>query len=288
MDKPIGIAAGLIKKASHVPKGLQEYVNHITFGSFTLEAREGNKEPTYWFNQETQSSINAIGLKNDGIEQFMREEMEQILRIKHADCRYRISIAPLKTGDAGHMLEYIHTMSGDIFEVEINAACPNHRSEGGLHPVLAHDPEALGILMAEAQDFPGIKAIKIAPRMSNESLRSVVELVQQCKFGAIVSGNTLLSDSTIGGIQRLSVPKGGMGGAILLEDSIQQVMMLRAICDGKKIMSPELTLIGCGGIMTEHDVRRFLKADADGGVQVATYFNEFGIKGIRDLASVFA
>lgn len=285
MKRFVGIAAGMIKTAVHVDVGLPHLVDHITFGSFTLEPRDGNKEPVYSYDEERRMSLNAIGLKNQGIKEFLLYDLSRALEIKRAGCRLHLSLAPLKEGDLETILQKMQIYGLHpkyVDQLEINAACPNHRSDKGhLHDVLAHDPAALEALMKEATVYRGSKSIKIAPLMSNESLRACVEFSMKYDFDSIVSGNTLLIDAE----GKLSVPKGGMAGAPLLEHALEQVRKLRKIIDGLRVDGPKPKIIGCGGIMSAHDVTEYINAGADGGTQVATYYYNLRTKGVRDLVS---
>lgn len=291
----IGIAAGLIKTMGHVPTGLGELVHHITFGSFTLDERDGNPEPRYWFNNETQSSINAVGLANQGLRSFLEElkqNKEFYLHLIAQGCKIRLSLAPLKTGDLEKMVkvlwEYREIVLLLISEVEVNASCPNHRNDAGvLHKVLAHDPMALGILMAEGKDLPIPKAIKLTARMTYRALSGAVELCVHYGYVTIVNHNTLLGSSTIGGERRLSMDQGGIGGALILDDAVRQTAELREICDSIRSPQPAPKIIGCGGVMSVDGARKHLSGGAD-VVQVATYFAEYGAIGIRDLVAELA
>jgi dihydroorotate dehydrogenase len=286
---PLGIGAGLIKYANHIPLEVCGLLDHITFGSFTRESRQGNKEPVYWFDQETRSSINAVGLTNPGFATFSRS-LRLIESLLGDYCELRVSLAPLQPGDIESILRDNAEIleQGLIDELEINAACPNHSdSSGKLHPVLCCDESALDTLMAEAKGYHGRKAIKIAPDMSREQLETVVRLAHKYDFSTIVSGNTRKSSSSIGGVQRLSVEHGGMAGAVLLEAGLAQVRTLREITiDLWRRTGSRLSLIGCGGIMSAADLAAYLAAGAD-VVQCVTYFAEYKEKGIQDLIGVF-
>ena len=86
-QRRVGIAAGIIKHMSHVSDGLPHFVDHITFDSFTLHEREGNKEPLYRFNERTRMSVNAVGLKNGGLRHFLEKDFHEALRIR-SWCRF--------------------------------------------------------------------------------------------------------------------------------------------------------------------------------------------------------
>lgn len=297
----IGIAAGLIKTLNHVPAGLGELVHHITFGSFTLPTRNGNKEPTYYFDSKSFASYNAVGLKNMGLLTFVIEELigrrDEFLRLKAQGCKIRLSLAPLKTGDLKEMmqilLEYWLRIYDIVDEIEVNAACPNHRDEkdGRLHDVLAKDPVALELLMMEGVDCPCPKTIKIAPNTAFECLEEIVRLSIAYGYNKIVSGNTVLSDTPIDANERphISVPKCGMGGAPLLDSAVAQVSTLYRIIDNWITDPPKVTptVVACGGVMSADGARKHLSEGAY-VVQVATYFAEYGIRGIQDLVAGLA
>jgi dihydroorotate dehydrogenase len=289
-ETPIGIAAGLIKSHQHLPTGLLPLLHHVTFGSYTKEPRQGNSEPTYWFNPDTKTSINAVGLTNPGLDHFIAHELPKIYDAIHTDCELRVSLAPLMPGDIRSMLQKHGAHLGLMTnEIEINAACPNHRTDGGtLHPVLCCDPKALEELMAESVLYNYPKAIKIAPSMDVGALEAVVELALRYDFTSIVSGNTMKQSSVIDGVKRLSVDHGGLAGATLLAGGISQISTLSKILNCYD-MDPNVRvrLIGCGGVMSSDDIQAYLKAGAD-AVQCATYFAEYGSKGLQDLITSFA
>jgi dihydroorotate dehydrogenase len=284
ISRKVGIAAGFIKKAAHVEGGLEELVDHITFGSFTREPRDGNPEPRYWFDHERQMSLNAVGLANDGAKDFFLRELGAALNIRKAGCRLRVSLAPLVEGDLETMLRQLARCGLNpryVNELEVNAACPNHRSkEGRLHDVLAHDPVALETLMKESDVYPGPKAIKIAPLMSNESLTATVELAVKYHFTSIVSGNTLLRNAE----GKLGSPTGGMGGEPLFDHALAQVVRLRSLIDALPDSALKPDIIACGGAMSASNVTAYLEAGA-AFVQVATYYHQYGAKGVRDLVA---
>ncbi len=283
---PVGIAAGLIKYANHVEEGLPDIVDHITFGSLTDGPEKGNDPPTVWFNEKTRSSINAVGLTNHGLEAFLSNDLPKLHYLESHGCQIRVSLAPRKANDLKRMIDCLWDYaenSAIIDEIEVNAACPNHRdADGQLHPVLARDRVALEALMQEANHKPPCPmAIKIAPQMSREELQNVVDLAIRFGFDTIVSGNTIPSSSVIDGEQRLSVARGGLAGAVLLDDALAQAHLLRTLIDASGTTHPKPMLIGCGGIMSAEDAKRYFPATPI--VQTATYYNQFGVKGMRDM-----
>lgn len=280
----IGLAAGMIKSYRQLEGsiGLIDMASHITFGSFTLSEHEGNPEPTYWFNNETNSSINAVGLDNKGLLAFLIDDLQQIANVcEDSITKIRISLAPLAYGDLTKMVTVLNLLperlKNAIFEIEINAACPNHKMVDQRHETLSHDPDALNNLMLEAKPLDMRKAIKISPNMERSHLNRLIQCCLVYGFSTIVSGNTLPRSAFINGEQRLSVERGGQGGAILFEPGVHQVKYLAPHCKANNIY-----LIGCGGILSHEHYRAYCEAGAD-EAQLATGFAEYGPNIFRDL-----
>lgn len=282
MDKPvlIGIAAGMVKEFRHLPKGLLGLASHITFGSFTLNARQGNDEPNWWYDPVTGKMLNAIGLKNLGFRHFLTEELEAIYdSMQSSECELRVSLAPTEEGHLERMVNCIEPSHAAMIRVlEINAACPNHRTGNTHHPVLAHDGEALERLILESRAYKGIRALKIAPCTTRTMLERIVTLCMRHGIDRIVSGNTLLVDAVIDGKQVLSVPMCGMSGKPLYEHTLSQAIELCSIIDERNAKI-ELTL--CGGITDTDGALDISPFGFD--LSVATLFWNHGADAVADL-----
>ncbi len=290
MNRYFGIAAGLIKAAHHVPAGLADIVDHITFGSFTKDQRLGNEEPRYYYDEATRMSINAVGLANQSLAVFLKEDLPKLTYVHEAGAKIRISLAPLAQGDVFQMVTMLNTnplVKQLCCELEVNSACPNHRSaDGVLRDVITKDPIALESLMQEAQHFSGIKALKIAPCMEYEELEYCVEFAIAYGFEIIVSGNTKRIPAYINNKRVLSQEFGGMGGTPLFEETLIQVDRLGEII-GLLESKTGPRIIACGGIMDDGNALSMLIAGAE-QVQVATYYAQFGLRGVTDLVSSLA
>ncbi len=281
----IGISAGMIKEIGHVPVALLNTVSHVTMGSYTLAAREGNPEPTTWINPRHTIMINAIGLRNQGLRAFLETDLTPICKMFDGKLtKLRVSLAPTKEGELAEMCKLLnhHGVDELIDELEINAACPNHRTSEGqkLEPVLAHDPVAVERLLSEATFYRGTKALKIAPNMGNEKLPTLVELCDAYDITTLVSANTLLHSSIIEGEQRLSVPMGGISGLPLLDYTIVQTRLLRHCINEAK---SKLRLVVGGGIMGSDTAVYLLTEGGADELQVATFYWAYGPAALAEL-----
>lgn len=291
ITSPVSLAAGMIKSAPHLldskNHGLLGLMNTITFGSFTLEPREGNQEPVFWFNEETDGSINAVGLANQGLQRFLERDLRMLMHIvDREEMRLGVSLAPLAVGHLSIMFDWILSYRGTdrLSHIEVNAACPNHRGEYGLSPVLAHDAEAVERLVGEIPDgiMRKFTMLKIAPETPHDTLDDIVTICLKAELGGIVSGNTKRGSSIIDGKQRLSVDSGGHAGLPLLEPAVRQAEKLREIIDYLDARD-RLRIIGCGGVMNADGLRQYQQIEGTDEVQIATLFYQFGARGVQDL-----
>ena len=290
MDRFICIAAGFIKTADNVPKGLADIVDHVAFGSFTENRRDGNKEPRYHYDEVTRTSRNARGLDNQGLTAFTSHDLPKLTYIVDAGAKIRISLAPTAPHEVFRMVTHLNAtplVTALGCEIEVNAACPNHWSkDGALHDVVAKDPDALEKLMCEAAHFHGKKSIKIAPCMAYEELEYCIDLANAYNYDSIVSGNTKRVPGYVDNKKVLSVEYGGMGGASLFDDALRQVNTLNEILSQRETRNGP-KIIACGGIMEASNAISMLMVGAE-RVQVATYFAQFGIRGVTDLVANLA
>ncbi len=280
----LSTAAGLDKRADHGNIAIFGLLPERTYGSFTLHARKGNPEPRYWFDPRTNTSWNSIGLENQSLQRFLDDDLPKIVELTRATgIRIRISLAPLTVGDLRTMLQMIVRcpLKKWIYEIEINAACPNHRKSEDLQPVLAYNPAEIRHLLSECQGFVQLQrlALKIAPKTPDATLVEIVKACEQNAIDAIVSGNTLGSSSTVYDIQRLSQPTGGMAGGQLFPIAIDQYARMQRIVAERK---STIEIVACGGIMDPSKAIAYADLGAT-RLQVATYYAEFGATGLQDM-----
>jgi len=260
----LGIAAGVYKAASEIPSRLLDSVAFVTMGSFTSSFNKGNRElpVTELYDPNTENSVNAKGLPNNGLPDFWKQEIDTLVELfinKYA--KLRISISPRTTGELAEMRSFLlkNERWKRIDEIEVNLACPNHRDDDGLHPVLAHDPQAVNDRLKEWSGYPGHWAVKIAPDTPESDLFNLVNVLSAFKPNRVVSANTRLSDGELAG-QKMSVPKGGLGGSVLLEAGLEQATIL---C---RLLKPYgIALDACGGITSAEAAQKYHQCGATRG-----------------------
>ncbi|MBA3313787.1 MAG: hypothetical protein M3552_03135 [Planctomycetota bacterium] len=149
--------------------------------------------------------------------------------------------------------------------IEANFSCPNVCSTDGQ---LDRDPVAAGVVAAEIRNAidatPLLLKIgfcgddDLAKRLLKAVAPSVTGLAMTNCIAAIVHGET--------GTRLFDGQPRGIGGAAILETSIEQVRRFRRLAEH---LAPDLFLVGVGGAMSAADIARYRRAGAN-AVHVAT------------------
>lgn len=283
----VGIAAGMLKKASDFNTRALSSIVSTALGSFTLLSRNGNPEPNSFWDRVSQTGFNAIGLKNQSLVTFLEEDAPLLRKLfVETEAQADVSLAPTEKGELRNMCHVLqkHKSAFPIRFVEVNAACPNHRKGENLQPVLAYDPIAVDELLMELKDCPYPVSLKIAPDTPEGTLFEIVKLCIKYSVSEIVSGNTRGAEAVWNGKSILSVPRGGMSGAPLFDNAVEQVATLKSIITGQKSL---IKVRGIGGIFIPEDIAIMRNAGADSVSVASLFYFEGGWDAVADLSTSF-
>lgn len=221
--------------------------------SITLKPRSGHPPPR---TAETASGmLNAIGLANVGIDQFVAEKIPFLSRQK---TRVIVNVA------GSTLKEYVEVCARledcpRVDMVELNISCPNV-DEGGME--FGADPE-----MTE-KSVAAVKKVFLRPVIAKLSpnVTSIVEIARAAEQG----GADVLSliNSVVGTSididtwrPRLTNNKGGLTGPAIKPIGLAMVDAVHAVC--------RLPIIGIGGIADAEDAVEYFLCGAS-AVQVGT------------------
>jgi dihydroorotate dehydrogenase (NAD+) catalytic subunit len=251
---PILLASGTVGYGNEMSEFVDlNSIGGIVTKSLSLKPRKGN--PPQRVVETASGMLNAIGLQNVGVEEFIREK---IPFLEKYDVPLICNIA------ASTYEEYVEctkilTKEEAIKAFEINVSCPNVK-EGGLQ--FGNDVKAVGRITAGvkgATDKPVI--IKLSP---NVSYISEFAKVVKAEGGDAVSAiNTL-----VGTAFNISTRKpklfninGGLSGPAIKPIALAKLLEINQNVD--------IPIIGIGGIMDWRDVIEFMIAGAS-AVQLGT------------------
>ena len=248
----------------------------------TLEKRLGNPEPRFKFIPNTTSSINSMGLPNEGYEYYTQYTNIFIKK------PYFLSLNSFPINDLHKMLKYgvdysvFNTNISKQF-IEINVSCPNVVGK----PQLAYDFETFEkVLDSVYQERHIIEdshmkiGCKMPPYFDPPYFETVSNLFQKYPIFNFITcinslGNGLAIHSPFENINNnklktLIKPKeglGGIGGGPETKSiGLSNVYQFRKQFDKKNI---DMEIIGCGGVQTGQDVIEYICSGAK-LVQVGT------------------
>jgi len=224
-----------------------EFIDLNTIGgivtkSLSLKPRKGN--PPQRIVETPAGMLNAIGLQNVGVEEFIREKIPFLEKF---DVPLICNIA------ASTYEEYIEctrilTKEETIKAFEINVSCPNVK-EGGLQ--FGNDVKAVGKITSGVKavtDKPVI--IKLSPNVSYIS--EFAKVVNEEGGDAVSAINTLVGTSFNINTRKPKIynVNGGLSGPAIKPIALAKVLEIKQKVD--------IPVIGIGGIMNWRDVIEFM------------------------------
>ncbi len=255
----VGLAAGLDKNAEHLA-GLATFgFGFLEAGTVTPRPQPGNPKPRMFRIPKVQALINRLGFNNDGVEAFLRNV---------AASKYR-GVLGINIGRnfdtpneraADDYLACLRAVYPHAHYVTINISSPNTR---GLRDLQAEDAlatlltalkeEQVALAQTHGRHVPLV--VKIAPDLTDESLRAMARQFADAGMDGVVATNTTVAREAVAGLPH-GDETGGLSGAPLTERADEVVHVLARALDGA------LPIIGVGGIMCGEHARRRIAAGA--------------------------
>ena len=233
--------------------------------STSCEPRLGNPTPRI---VETPSGIlNAIGLQNGGIDNFISDKLPFL---RQFDVPIIVNLVGYEVADYVTLAERL-TKAGGVHGLEINISCPNvkHGCDFAVAPDLTAE------LLSAVRRVTDLTLItKLSPNVTD--IVPIAKAAVEGGSDALSLINTLLGTSIDVRKRkfRLANITGGLSGPAIKPIALRLVWQVhRAL--------PHIPLIGMGGVMTATDVVEFLLAGATAvAVGTATFVNPTSVTDI--------
>jgi len=241
----VGLAAGMDKNADYIDALAKLGFGFIEVGTVTPKAQEGNVKPRLFRLAKHESIINRMGFNNKGVDYLLRQVKE-----KQSDVVLGINIGKnLNTSVNNALDDYLIGLkkvyqSADY--ITINVSSPNTpglrslQNEGALEALLYGISEESKRL----QDNYGAKTpitLKIAPDLSEESIRPIADLLVKYGIDGLIATNTTLDKRLVEG-HRHAQQMGGLSGLALKLKSRDILWQFQQYLHG------EIPIISAGGI----------------------------------------
>ncbi len=255
----VGVAAGLDKNAEHLAGLATLGFGHIEAGTVTPRPQPGNPKPRMFRLPPARAVINRLGFNNKGVaalvENVVRSRYGGILGInigKNAD-------TPNERA-ADDYVTCLRAVYAHAHYVAINISSPNTKglrdlqSEAALAQLLTTlKREQAELAQRHGRHVP--LAVKIAPDLTDASVRGIAHLLVEHGVEGVIATNTTLARDRVAGMPHAD-EAGGLSGAPLRERATEVVRVLAAALDGA------LPIIGVGGIGSAADARERIAAGA--------------------------
>lgn len=263
----IGLAAGLDKNAKHYKALADIGFQFVEIGTVTPRPQAGNPKPRLFRLIKDKAIINRMGFNNDGIKVIKKRLMN-----KPQDIVIGVNIGKNKdTPNEKAIEDYLICFRelypmADYFVVNVSSPnTPNLRALQDKEPLM-HILKTLREEEKKLSDKRKIILLKIAPDLSDEQLKDIVEVVVKSEIDGIIATNTTITRENLKYEKNVNkYGEGGLSGKPLFEKSLQIIKKLKTILPSEKI------LIGVGGIDSAEKAQSMLNTGAN-AIQVYTGF----------------
>jgi len=206
--------------------------------------------------QTAAGMLNAIGLQNVGVDEFIAKKLPPLAR--YPQCHCIVNVFGSCTEDYIGVIHKLNQADG-IAAYELNVSCPNVHA-GGM--AFGADPYALDSLVKLVKAVARRPLIvKLSPNVT--SIAQIAQVAANAGADAVSLVNTFLGISIDAETRkpRLSNITGGLSGPAI------KPIALRMVHETARAVS--IPVIGMGGIVTPEDAVEFMLAGAT-AVQVGT------------------
>jgi dihydroorotate dehydrogenase (NAD+) catalytic subunit len=206
--------------------------------------------------QTAAGMLNAIGLQNVGVEDFIQKKLPALAR--YPGCKVIVNVFGYTVAEYVAVIERLNQAEG-MAAYELNVSCPNVH-EGGM--AFGADPGTLEFLVHRARTASRRPLIvKLSPNVTSIGL--MARIAENAGASAVSLTNTFLAMSIDPETRkpRLSNVTGGLSGPAI------KPIALRMVYETAKAI--DIPVIGMGGIVTPEDAVEFMLAGAT-AIQVGT------------------
>lgn len=231
-----------------------ERLGAIVTKGISLEPMAGHPSPR--IVQTAAGMLNAIGLQNVGVEEFVARKLPAMRR--YPKCKVIVNIFGYSVSEYVAVIERLNAAEG-IAAYELNVSCPNVHA-GGM--AFGADAGSLEYLVSRAKATAGRPVmVKLTPNVT--SIAQMARVAADTGADALSVANTYLAMAIDVETRkpRLSNVTGGLSGPAI------KPIALRMVWEASRAV--KIPVLGMGGIVTPEDAVEFMLAGA-AAVQVGT------------------
>ncbi|QAT17710.1 dihydroorotate dehydrogenase B catalytic subunit [Candidatus Velamenicoccus archaeovorus] len=247
LQNPVMVASGTFGYG----REYADYVDPARLGAIvtktiTKNRREGNRPPRIC--ETTGGMLNAIGLQNEGLEDFIQEKLPAC---RDAGTKLIVSVGGETSNEYGEVIEALNAYP-EVAAYELNISCPNIEYKD---KIISQDEELTHKVVRDVrQKTDRTLIVKLSPNVSD--ITRIARAVQDGGADAVSLVNTFLGMAVDVETRRpvLGNITGGLSGPAIKPMALRMVWQVY-----NKISLP---IVGMGGIMNARDAVEFLIAGA--------------------------
>lgn len=247
LKNPVLLASGTVGYGNEISQFTDlSKIGGIVTKSISLNPRKGN--PPQRIVETPSGMLNAIGLANVGIEEFINSKIPFLQEVNST------VICNIAASSVEEYVECVRILNDQeiIKAYEINVSCPNVK-EGGLE--FGHNPSAVGNITSKVRGATSKPVIiKLSPNVSRIS--DFAKVVKSEGGDAVSAINTLVGTAFNIYTKKPKIKNitGGLSGPAIKPVALAKVLEISRNVD--------IPIIGIGGIMNWQDAVEFMIAGA--------------------------
>ena len=274
MFNRLGTAAGLDKNGDFIDCLGALGFGFLEVGTITPLPQEGNAKPRVFRIFEEEAIINRLGFNNKGIDYLVKK-----LETRKFQGPVGVNIGANKTSEGHKRIDDYLACFNKVHHladyITVNISSPNtpglrdfHDGKNLLELIKAIE------IQIKVNDYIKPIFLKISPDESEESLNNIIKIVKESIFSGVIVSNTSVDKTLLQNKEYLNVD-GGLSGKPIMERSTELINQI-------KQSSPEMPVIGVGGVMDKSDFSKKIQSGAD-LVQLYSGFIIKGPKIVQDI-----
>lgn len=259
---PIGLAAGMDKRAAAVPMWEAMGFGFCELGGVTWHDQPGNPKPRMFRAVKEEALVNRMGFNNPGAAMFARKLAEWRVSDRWPNHPVGVNlgkskITPLEMAAEDYANSFRMVKPYADFVV-INVSSPNTPNLRKLQDKDALVEIVTALHELNRKDNPIPVLLKVAPDLTFEALDDILDVYDSRRLQGIVAANTTIERPETNDPQAAEAfeETGGLSGRPLAKRSTEIIRHLHRQSNGK------LTIIGVGGVFNSDDAWEKITAGA--------------------------
>lgn len=255
---PVGLAAGFDKDAKLIDELAALGFGFVEIGTLTPKGQPGNDKPRLFRLPQDGALINRMGFNNEGVSAAVERLKNRKSNVIVGGNIGKNKVTPNESAFDDYAI-CLNALYEHVDYFVVNVSSPN---TPGLRELQEKEPlrKLLKYVIDLSKAKPKYKPVllKIAPDLTEEQLRDIIEILKDTATDGIIATNTTISRTGLKTPKATldAIGNGGLSGAPLHSRSVEVIRFLR------QGLGDTYPIIAVGGIMNSTQALAMLNAGA--------------------------